>query len=1084
MWRPNSGFRLRGKINRTQARRLRWFQPICKLLEDRCLLSVVLTENVPPAPLVGSAVTWTATASGDGSAPVYQFSVGEANGSYDVVQDFSLSNSFTWNPTQEGTYEIQVIVKNSYDASAGESASTSYTAMSRIVGSSAVISPMANPLVALFSAPPTAGVSMYVQFAQPGPAASWISTNSQPIVEGESTNFIVAGMLPNTTYLMRYVLNDGIASTPLTFTTGSLPSNLQFPTVTTTLAPTAGNDPSQEMIVHAGINDPAGTISTFATDLKGNIIWYYDSVTNNFPGYFTSLAPNGTVYLLSSDTMLQVDLAGDTLHQTDISAVNAQLAAKGYNPITDFDHDAQLLPNGDIAIVALTPRVVDLNGTPTNYNGNMIIVLDQNLQVTWVWDSFQWLDTSRLPPLGEGPLDWLHANSVDYSPEDGDLIVSLRAKDWVIKIDYANSTGDGHTVWTLGAGGDFTIVSSDPDPWFSHQHDVRYVNDNTIVLFDDGNTRVANDPNEPDSRGQELVLNEQTMTATLVVNADLNTYSAALGSAQLLPNRNLAFTSGFQSNNSSETIEVLPDGTQTFIQSISGYEYRSYLTSSLYFDPSSSPAPIPPPVIGGTPVAVNASQNVALVNQRVGSFAYPLASLFPTGTTLPAGLPASDFTATINWGDSTSPTAGTITQDTVNPDLYYVAGGHTYVTAGTYTISMTVTLKAATITGTLDNTPITLDHPEISVLGTSATANVATRTIAVTAFAIAGTAGLPIPEGPIATFIDSSGPNPDGDYSASITITGADGFSLVIPAASITEVGTTNQYTVSAPAFTLPNAGTYAIMVSVTDNGNTPSFTASGSSTATIIDGPLTAGPSVIFVPRGVRPVLSGPIGTFTDANPAAPLSDFSAIIDWGDTSPRSVGTISQPGGAGTAFAVNASHAYSHAGDYRITTFVTDVGGSQITLNTTVHVGYPKTSLNGGKHPVVNSTGPVITSLGFNRSNATLTVTFLDNLSAMDLASLSNPAFYHISASPLSSRAHVTKWLVPKGVLHKPRASRTGSVTVQVVFKHKNILPKAIYEVLISSGAGNTGIHDVAGNALDGNYNGTVPTGAGLPGGD
>ncbi len=160
----------------------------------------------------------------------------------------------------------------------------------------------------------------------------------------------------------------------------------------------------------------------------------------------------------------------------------------------------------------------------------------------------------------------------------------------MIKIDYANGTGDGHTVWTLGAGGDFTIVSSDPDPWFSHQHDVRYVNDNTIVLFDDGNTRVANDPNEPDSRGQELVLNEQTMTATLVVNADLDTYSAALGSAQVLPDGNLAFNSGFQSNNSSETIEVLPDGTQTFVQSISGYEYRSYLTSSLYIDPSSSPA--------------------------------------------------------------------------------------------------------------------------------------------------------------------------------------------------------------------------------------------------------------------------------------------------------------------------------------------------------------------------------------------------------------------------------------------------------------------------------------------------------------
>ena len=43
-------------------------------------------------------------------------------------------------------------------------------------------------------------------------------------------------MLPNTTYLMRDVLNDGTASAPLTFTTGSLPTNLTFPIFTVTAA--------------------------------------------------------------------------------------------------------------------------------------------------------------------------------------------------------------------------------------------------------------------------------------------------------------------------------------------------------------------------------------------------------------------------------------------------------------------------------------------------------------------------------------------------------------------------------------------------------------------------------------------------------------------------------------------------------------------------------------------------------------------------------------------------------------------------------------------------------------------------------
>ena len=277
-------------------------------------------------------------------------------------------------------------------------------------------------------------------------------------------------------------------------------------------------------------------------------------------------------------------MAGDTLRETNMNAVNAELAAMGQQAITSFNHEAVRLPNGDTAVIASNTSIINVNGTPTTYNGNAVLVLNQNFQVAWVWNAFDWLNTNRLPTDGEGPSDWLHANSISWSPEDGDLIVSLRAQDWVLKLDYDNGSGDGHIVWTLGQGGNFTIESSDPSPWFSHQHDVQYIDDSTIVLFDDGNTRRATNPNA-DSRGQELILNEQTMTATLVVNADLGNYSPALGSAQLLPNGNLAFTSGDQGaspNLFGQTIEVLPNGTQTFVQQTTGLEYRSFLMSNLY----------------------------------------------------------------------------------------------------------------------------------------------------------------------------------------------------------------------------------------------------------------------------------------------------------------------------------------------------------------------------------------------------------------------------------------------------------------------------------------------------------------------
>ncbi len=596
MWRFVTPSCKRAAARRALVRRPRRHQPHCTPLEDRCLLSVSLTDTAPAVLDVGSPVIWTARSRGLGSKPVYRFSVELPDGALQVVRDFSTSNSFIWNPMQEGTYEIRVDVKPGFSARKSESATGTYTAQTRVVGDSAVVSPMANPLVALYSAPPSPGASMYVQFAKQGPTLSWQNTSPLPIVPGESTNFIVAGMLPNTTYLMRHVLDDGTFSAPVAFTTGSLPANLKFPAFTVVQPPAAGTYLDQGEIFHAGVNQgkaSINTVNTLATDLNGNVIWYYDPAANSFPGYAQNIEPGGTVMMLGGhaigvaagyDTLRQVDLAGDTLRETNINAVNAELAAMHQPRILEFDHEAKLLPNGDTVVVATTPKTVNYKGRPTRFVGDLVIVLDQNFHPVWVWNSFRWLSTNRLGTDHPVPTDWLHANSVSWSPEDDDLVVSLRTQDWAIKIDYADGTGNGHVIWKLGAGGNFTAIADTPQPWFSHQHDVRYINDTTLLVFDDGNTRRASDP-EAQSRGQEWILNEQNMTATLAVSADMGNYSDFLGSSEMLSNGDLAFTSGGLVTNTGpagQSIEVLPNGTIVYVQQMSEYEYRSYFESTLY----------------------------------------------------------------------------------------------------------------------------------------------------------------------------------------------------------------------------------------------------------------------------------------------------------------------------------------------------------------------------------------------------------------------------------------------------------------------------------------------------------------------
>ena len=92
----------------------------------------------------------------------------------------------------------------------------------------------------------------------------------------------------------------------------------------------------------------------------------------------------------------------------------------------------------------------------------MVIVLDPNFQPVWVWNSFHWLSTNRLGTDHPIPSDWLHGNSVSWSPEDGDLVVSLRTQDWAIKIDYANGTGNGRVSMEVGGRAETSRRSPTP----------------------------------------------------------------------------------------------------------------------------------------------------------------------------------------------------------------------------------------------------------------------------------------------------------------------------------------------------------------------------------------------------------------------------------------------------------------------------------------------------------------------------------------------------------------------------------------------------------------------------------------------
>lgn len=566
--------------------------------------SVTIASSLPSRQPVGTTITWTARAGGMAD-PDYRFSVGSAQGSSSVVRDFSRASSFSWTPLHEGTYAIRASAKDGFAASRTTDAVATFVVTSRVTGKSAVVSAMPNPLIALYSAPACAKGTVTVQFRAVS-GVTWQSTAAQPCMAGQSVNVIVAGMRPRTRYILQHVVANGsqrTTSPQLTFTTGAPPAGLKIATFAVKKAATLQSDHSSSLIFHALNVNPSPTLANpIATDLNGQLMWYYDTLHSGLTMVWPlHILPGGTILLFGrdryrttgDDVLREIDLAGDVVRETNIDAVNVQLAHRGQQSIYAFHHDAIRLPNGDTAVLGETEKLVG----GQNVMSDMIVVLDANFQVVWTWDMFSHLTPSSTFPSGQTckityPLtlcavpnqqaeDWTHANGLGWSPEDNDLTLSIRHLDWVIKIDYNNGHGSGNIVWRLGKGGDFTIKSSDPSPWFSHQHNAYLIDATTMVLFDNGNGRCLRPGVKGcDSRGEELKLDEKHHTVTPLLIVDMGSFRQALGSGQKLSNGNLFFAGGFPA---SHEIEFRPNGTPVYELDSPLPEYRDYRLASLSF---------------------------------------------------------------------------------------------------------------------------------------------------------------------------------------------------------------------------------------------------------------------------------------------------------------------------------------------------------------------------------------------------------------------------------------------------------------------------------------------------------------------
>jgi hypothetical protein len=565
---------------------------------------------------LGTTITFTTSASDTDAGNIrFRFRTRPSGGTFTIVRDFAPNTTLAWTPNDtDGLFEIEVTAENTSTLStATNSLIYQVTPLATVAP---LVNPTSHPLVALYSAPPcAAGSSMRVRFKLVADVA-WQSTNLKPC-GATSMNFYVAGMRASSTYQLRHDVIHGASITTgptLTFTTGAVAVTLPVVTQPVPLhAPTS----TTEGVTLFGILSLLSPRPQFAVDSTGNVIWY-STISTIYP---TRPANGGTFFNLfgySTDLknsgFRETDLVGNLVRETNVERLNAELALMSMNPITAIHHEVRRLPNGNLLALAMTERrcIAGLTeGSPSHVctaqgdndiAGDMILVMDSNMQILWAWDSFDHLDVNRPAVLGETcgngsglcvlfkltppktqANDWTHGNAVALTP-DGNFLYSARHQDLFYKISYQNGTGDGHVIWKNGKDGDFTWISADAYPWQSHQHDVSYAAAGIVSLFDNGNTRKLQFPSA-NSRGQVLSVNETNMTVTPNINADLGAYSAALGSAQKLSNGNYEFGNGIIAGPGTDAVEVTPGGAITSKLHAAASDYRVFRLRDLYSAP-------------------------------------------------------------------------------------------------------------------------------------------------------------------------------------------------------------------------------------------------------------------------------------------------------------------------------------------------------------------------------------------------------------------------------------------------------------------------------------------------------------------
>jgi hypothetical protein len=272
-------------------------------------------------------------------------------------------------------------------------------------------------------------------------------------------------------------------------------------------------------------------------DRSGAPLYYRTFLPDGVEDFQQTTLPGGTrVYSVTvgvtnpNGWTLGVDHLMDD-HFNDLG--DYQLPAHAQHGVLQAEgHELLLLGDQHYVALSYVQRTLDLSKLDAKWSAQALVMSNVMQEVDHGSVLVEW-DSANVPALyadstvsndfPPAPVtDYLHLNSIDIDPADGNFVVSFRHTSSIVKLDRHTAK----ILWTLGGKEDQYALAA--DQVFSFQHHVRMQPDGSMTIFDDGN-------NAHQTRVLSLVLDQVnhkvTSFAVLYTKPSSQPASGLMGSA-------------------------------------------------------------------------------------------------------------------------------------------------------------------------------------------------------------------------------------------------------------------------------------------------------------------------------------------------------------------------------------------------------------------------------------------------------------------------------------------------------------------------------------------------------------------------